>query len=245
MLSAQSVLAGPICGKKVNAILFDDLGSTVTLVTHRWAARSKIKGTPSTIYLRVVGLEKYEEVRTQLYTFAIVDKSGTLQVVSGYGIDSLTHIAPAPGLGYALSQFPEVQMEDIKRPEGEADILLGMDRVALHPESVSTKGGLRLMRSQFGTGWVVTGILPDMMGRGERHESYHILTDQNQLPVTATVCHVTTQMPNFFETEDLAYAPRRECRDCKECQSCKLAAENIMPEQSVHRSVGRGEYVSR
>ena len=161
-----------------------------------------------TIWLRVVGKECYEEVHTQLYTLALIDVHGQPRVVKAVGMDSLSFISPAPGLIDAVDLFPEIEMSDMQRPEGEADLLIGLDNMSLHPESVVTRNELRLYKSQFGTGWVLAGLIPGD-SQGDIHQSYHILTSPVQLPKNAVVVNTLGKIPGFFEAEHLSYAPRR------------------------------------
>ena len=203
MLEAQNVLAGPVCGKVLNARAFYDKGSTVTLITHRWATKARLKGKKATIWLRVVGHQKYEEVQTQEYTLALVDSQGVSRVINAFGIDSLTRIAPAPQLQEVVRWFPEVQISNIERPEGEADILIGMDRVSLHPVSIVTRREMRLMKSQFGTGYILTGVLPRPLPSEQEHDSYHVLLNHNELPLHTEVCHISRHLQEFLGAEDL------------------------------------------
>ena len=59
-------------------------------------------------------------------------------------MESLSHVTEARNLATAIDNFPEVTLSDIKRPHGEADLLIGLDNVSLHPESVVTHDNLRL-----------------------------------------------------------------------------------------------------
>ena len=47
----------------------------------------------------------------------------------------------------------------------------------------------------------------------------------------ALVNHLVDRLPDFYEAEDLAYAPRRECTSCKNCQDCRLRSENLTQEE--------------
>ena len=149
MLEVQSVLAGPINGQKTQAILFYDKGSTVTLVTHRWAKLAKLKGEQTTIWLRTVNKSQYEQIITKKYVVELQDKWGETERVEAIGLDSLSHIAEVIHLDDALTHFPQICLEDVRRPNGEADILVGMDFIGLHPTFLEDKAGLRLMSSRF------------------------------------------------------------------------------------------------
>ena len=59
-----------------------------------------------------------------------------------------------------LHKFPDTRPLDVKRPEGQVDILVGIDKLSLHPKSVLTAGDLSLHQSLFGTGWVLGELTP-------------------------------------------------------------------------------------
>ena len=60
--------------------------------------------------------------------------------------------------------FPEVKYEDIQRPIGMVDMLIGWNYAYLHPTNLRTDGNLRLMSSKFGTGYCVDGSHKDVAG---------------------------------------------------------------------------------
>ena len=84
-------------------------------------------------------------------------------------------------------------MGDVERPQGEADILVGMDRISLHPITVWTEAELRLMKSRFETGWMLVGILLEHPHSLEENANYHIVVNEENLPVQVTVSHIAAQ----------------------------------------------------
>ena len=53
--------------------------------------------------------------------------------------------------------FPSVSEEDIARPLGEVDILIGMEYADMHPRQIESNQGLVLYVSDFGTGKIIGG----------------------------------------------------------------------------------------
>ena len=229
LLLAQCITAGPLANPDLKAVAFFDGASTVTLVRHHWARLARLSDQPYTIWLRVVGKETYEEINTRLYTLALVTTQGELKVIKAVGMDSLSHIAEAKSLASTIGDFPEVVLSDVERPHGEADLLIGLDNVSLHPETVVKRANLKLYQCQFGTEWAIAGLIPGV--NENKLQNFHILTRRTQLPLRAKVHNTMDKLPGFFEAEDLAYVPRRECRNCQSCQYCKLSAETLTKAQ--------------
>ena len=77
--------------------------------------------------------------------------------VFAIGLDALTQEAPGGDLTHAYSQFPEVPQASLERPEGPIDILLGQDYAGYLPRVEKSKGHLLLLKSDFGTGRLLSG----------------------------------------------------------------------------------------
>ena len=99
-----------------------------------------------------------------------------------------------------MHKFPDTRPFDVKRPVGPVDILVGIDRLSLHPTLVSNVGDLSLFQSLFGTGWLLGGSDPDLKPSSigfdsKAHNLKHaLLADECNLP-NATVV-------NFLRTYD-------------------------------------------
>ena len=61
----------------------------------------------------------------------------------------------------------KVVEEQIKRPQGQVDMLIGLHAAALFPTVENSEqdavGNLRLLSTKFGTGWVVDGQHPEVV----------------------------------------------------------------------------------
>merc|ERR1711867_29040 len=118
-------------------ILFFDSGSTLTLCRHQWAREAGYEGRDVSIFMRVLG-RGYEEVHTQ------EDK---VIKVWAIGLEQLTQEAPRGDLSTAYGKFPHVAREDLERPEGPIDILLGQDYAGYLPRMEEARDHLLLLRS--------------------------------------------------------------------------------------------------
>ena len=138
---------------------FWDNGATLCLCTHSWARSMGLQGTPSSIYLKVVH-HAHERVESSSYEFEVETRTGERHVVKAFGVEEISRERSYEPPVELLEEFPEATLEQLRRTDGDVDILLGMDIVGLHPLAIRTAGNRRLMESQFGTGKLLVGKVP-------------------------------------------------------------------------------------
>ena len=84
--------------------------------------------------------------------------------VLAYSIDTITAPMGHVDIRPALKVFSEVNYQDILRPEGDVDLLLGIQDADLHPILANPAkhqvGKLRLLTSKFGSGYLLDGAHP-------------------------------------------------------------------------------------
>ena len=104
-------------------------------------------------------------------------------------------------------------------------------------ENGFTRGRLRLVKSLFGCGYILTGTHPLIVERENTVTSFAktlvncaIQTgdlDEALLPVvTCNRAVATLRVPEFFDAEDLGVAPARSCKRCRGCHDCSF--RNVM-----------------
>ena len=112
-------------------------------------------------------------------------------------------------------------------------------------EAEFTRGRLRLVKSLFGCGFILSGTHPSI----SVHENT-VTTYAKTLVNCATLVndskgrrsHVTPVMscnraiaslkiPEFFQSEDLGIAPARSCRKCRGCKECSYRGAMISREK--------------
>ena len=157
LLEVQSVRVHGLSAK----IMFDN-GSTAALVTHTFAKRAGFKGSMVGNWLVVVGHDKVLR-STTLYTLYLVDNCGKQHEIQAYGIDEISEDSMILDLDGVKAVFPGAPQEVFNRPAGDIDILIGSIYRNLQPyggEDSFTRGRLRLVKSLFGCGYILTGTHP-------------------------------------------------------------------------------------
>ena len=144
-------------------VMFDN-GSTAVLVTHSFAKKAGLKGIMVSYWLVVVGHDKVLR-STTLYTLYMTDNTGVRHEIQAYGIDEISDDSVILDLQGVKAIFPGAPSEVFDRPSGPIDILVGSMYRNLQPfggEDSFTKGRLRLVRSHFGCGFILTGTHPSI-----------------------------------------------------------------------------------
>ena len=153
-------LSSPCGGCTSTGLMMTDTGSTHNFITHRLAAELCLPSTSTTLSIRVLN-QGYREQPTRVYTLDLVDREGSRHRVEAVGLESLTEVAPAPevcGLVQLFPEAPPAAAAAFQRPHGAVSLLLGMRDRRLHAREALEHQNLRLCRTRFSSGWVLTGF---------------------------------------------------------------------------------------
>ena len=156
--------------------------------------------------------------QTTLYTIPFEDNEGHNHEVLAYDIDMISEDSVTLDLTGVRGIFPGAPVEVFNRPDGPIDIIIGTMYRNLQPfggEQSFTQGRLRLVKSIFGCGYILTGTHPSITSRENVLAGYsRILGNCTLLPgeeypttvVPSVHCNraiTTIKIPEFFESEEL------------------------------------------
>ena len=113
-------------------VLFYDSRSTLTLCWHDWAQQAGYTGRPVSIYLKGLA-QSYEKVDTKEYDIILLDTAGRQLKVTAIGLDALTQEVRSKDARRAYQRFPKVPCKQLERPEGQVDLLIGLDHSGYLP----------------------------------------------------------------------------------------------------------------
>ena len=163
-----------------------------------------------------------------------------------YGIDDISEDSTLLDLTRVKSVFPGAPAQVFERPDGTIDILIGSMYRNLQPyggEDAYTQGRLRLVRSSFGCGFILTGTHPSLVAHENVVTRYAktlancVLTEPgDQIDMPTVMCNravATMRIPEFFEAEELGVAPPRSCRVCRGCKECSYRTAMISREKEL------------
>ena len=219
-----------------------DNGSSAALVTHAFAKKTNLQGVMVSYWLVVVGHQRVLR-NTMLYTLFLEDNSGKQHQVQAYGIDDISEDSVILDLEGVKSIFPAQVYE---RPDGPIDILIGSMYRNIQPyggEQEFSRGRLRLVKSLFGCGFILTGTHSSIVAR-ENVLTEHARTlvncaraDSDEMSVVPVMsCNravASLRIPEFFEAEELGVAPPRSCKRCRGCKDCSYRSVMISREKEL------------
>merc|ERR1711867_292140 len=216
---------------------FYDPGSNVSLVRKQFAKEVGWKGRAVLQSLYMTG-GQVKAWQTKAYHISLVDRKGKVHKVLAYSIDTITAPTGYVDVRPTLKVFPEVNFHDILRPEGNVDLLLGIQDADLHPILANpTKhrlGKLRLLTSKFGSGYLLDGAHPKIKEAAyglnpaakEKTRATFIMRKGSKPP---KVSHRTARITvvNFLECEELGTGQPRHCGTCKSCTRCSVRSQEM------------------
>ena len=195
------------------AIVFWDGGSTLTLVSKDFAARNNLHGVPILYDLTTVGgiVTSHD---TMLYEITIVALDGSHQILQAFEIDEICGSLKAVKTEGFAQQFPSTTPEDIARPAGKVDILIGNDMAAIHPDKKHIRDGLVLYESRFGTGKILGGRHQAIVETNTINPDAHRCAKARVTNIR--VSHEKKPALDFFTTEGMGIdvPPKKSCKTC-------------------------------
>ena len=230
LFGLQEVPVASPCGTHTaTALMLEDSGSTDNFVTHELAARLSLPSTPTSLFIRVLD-EQYREKPTMVYLIDVVDRHGAIHKIEAIGMNSITSVAACPEVHSLARLFPEAPPEAaaaFQRPHGVVSLMLGMRDRRLHSTDGLEHQDLRLCRSRFASGWVLTGFSPLLATPSPDFSSEVLVASLAAPPPNRPVQSFflsarSGPSMDFMEAEELGVRPAPACSSCKGCGECSV-----------------------
>jgi hypothetical protein len=235
------------------SLVFRDMGSQVTLVTHKVAQAMGLPAIPGSP-LRLEGIGDGHRPRaTTSFKVPLVDTGGRVITVTAYGVDNI--MSPLGGGDITLMRkaFPEVPAGGLVPASGEVGLLMGQDNLSLFPTERWRVGNAALYMSRFGTGWIASGKPPRAKGGGSsRHVRVCVVSAASRKIAArpkphqedTAICALSTvsqqwvapplhieggifQPYDFLTSESLGTDLPRRCTSCRRCKECKFRTDSL------------------
>ena len=198
--------------KKGWANVLWDNGASLCFITNKKAKEEKLKGIRTELSILKVGGVN-EKLVSYKYKLTLIDKRGQELQIDVYGIDKITSNIQAVNLDGVHRLFKDVTKEEIARPTGEIDVLIGFEYAGFHPQKEQFSGHLLLLKNQFGR--CIGGTHPQIKEINERHKL-------NSVQVLHTA---SPSVEDFYNIENLGIKCTPRCGGCK-CGRCHLGSKN-------------------
>ena len=140
-------------------LILVDPGSNHNLITHNLVVWLKLPSQTTSLSLKVLDHRRKEQ-RLHTYVLVITDRHRARHTVQAIGMDNITEVEHSPKVKEWIKLLPGVgqkQMRAFDRPHGTVQLLLRMELHSLHSKDGREVGDLRLNRTLFHPGWVLTG----------------------------------------------------------------------------------------
>ena len=138
--------------------VFFDAGSNIHLVRREYTERAGWVGTPVRQAMTMAG-GSTKEWDTALYSIPLVKNNGTEVRLLATAVDQVTKELARVDVTAAATMFG-CRASELLRPSGQVDLLIGIQSAAIFPTVRATRGNLRLLESQFGSGLLLDGAHP-------------------------------------------------------------------------------------
>ena len=232
-------------GWRGNCLVFWDTGSNINLVRKKFVEKLGLEGTPVTQYLQTTGRGS-EAWHTMAYWIPLVDTVGDEHKFLAFEMGTITAAQESVDVSGAMQLFPALQeLSQIRRPEGEVDLLVGVQHAPLHPRLESEENvvqSLRLLTSQFGTGYVLDGVHsgiapqpllvhPDVLAKGHSVVGQQIFQGQEGRKIR--LVNKIEAVFNFHESEEMMTSQPRRCGTCSGCKKCGVRAVEMTKKEQL------------
>jgi hypothetical protein len=198
-----------VAGRPDCVVMFDS-GSQSTVVLNSYAKEAGLRKVGiSNVYVKGMGGSMMEP--DKIFEVPLVKRGGEVAKVYAHGVKEIVGELPPLDLTSAKKAFVRVPENEIIVPKGNVQLLIGVNRVDLHPKEVERTGRLALLLSFFGSRskWIITG---DLEGHAKGLAVVGALRQGHHVPL------------DFLTAEALGTETLRRCAACKKCKECQFRA---------------------
>ena len=189
-----------------------DSAADISLITNSKANQMRLKGKPAKLSVTVAGGQK-STIDSLEYSLTLRDTDRKLHTIKVYGIEKITNEIGKLELKDVVKQFEGITPDDIDRPEGELNLLIGYDYAGWHPVVEKSNGHLVLLGNIFGK--CIGGRCP-----------YQVENTKGSV-VGASVNLIKKDgiSSEFLTIESLGVQCDPKCGNCK-CGSCPIGGKS-------------------
>ena len=135
--------------KKEWANVMWDNGASLSFITNNKAKDENLRGNEVELTIVKVG-GKVEKIVSQKYLLVLIDSQGKVVQFEVYGIDRITTDIESVNTDDVIHLFENIVSNEIRRPAGTVDVLIGYGYAGYHPEPEQRSGHLLLLKNRFG-----------------------------------------------------------------------------------------------
>ena len=126
-----------------------DNAASLCFVTNSKTKEQNLKGKKVDLSIIKIGAQD-EKITTMKYTLSLIGAQVQTVHIEAYGIDQITSDIESVSTENLANLFKSVSKDDIVRPAGPVDVLIGYEYAAYHPQRTQNVGHLLLLQNRFG-----------------------------------------------------------------------------------------------
>ena len=212
-------------------VAFWDNGSTLALISRQCARRNNLIGVSVMCELLTVG-GIVTVMQTILYEVDLIDRNDEIHKIKMYEIEDICGKVEAANTDSLTQFFPSISEEDISRPVGAVDVLIGMENADIHPHQIEWNQGLVLYQSKFGTGKIIGGMNKGISS-GDHINAKVRQCAQAKISNIRILKAPSKPRIDFFSSEQFGVSPSRRCERCKGCKNCAYETEELSQDAKI------------
>ena len=132
-------------------LIFWDNGSTISLVSKGYVMRNRLKGVRVPYELVTVG-NIVQPQNTMMHEVPIIDRKGDVHIIKAYEINEICSNIESTDMTGIVDLFTALKIDEVTRPTGEVDLLIGINFAQLHPNAIKKRKTLCFMKASLGQG---------------------------------------------------------------------------------------------
>ena len=174
---------------------------------------------------------KTRTVNSKEYNIPLTDSEGKTWNIVAYGISEISEAICRVDVSQVVGLFEDVSLDNLERPDGNIELLIGSDWCNLQPQVKQTVDNLQLMKNMFG--YCLRGSHPCVkfiadgnVAKSHGKRSYHITSKFNIEDISfGKRAEIKSGLTKFFEIESLGTHCIPRCGSCK-CGLCPEGNNN-------------------
>ena len=173
------------CKLKRSINVLWDSGSTTSLITNTAAKTFGLRGLPVTLTITTVGGD-VKKVYSNKYHVPLIDRNGNVKTVLAYGIERITGDISSISVE-KLSILFNTPIDNVSRPHGTVELLIGFDYAGWHPVMEECVDHLLILSNVFGK--CLGGRHPSLNERTKKVVT-NIIVNHVSVPAATTKPHI-------------------------------------------------------
>ena len=240
------LLVQQVITKSGEVTVFYDNGSTCCLIT--FSAAEKLNLVGEAILISIKTTIGTKTLNSYAYRITLIDCTGGEHTITAFGVANISNHRNAIDVSRLCGQFSREVQENwdlIEQPEGEIELLIGMNALGLHPTDLEIRDNLKFMASKFGSGFMLAGSHPGLSSNSTEFNedvSYirlgsipsmvrSVSMDVNAVRVSVKPSH------EFFEGDILGVEPPKTCGNCLKCKDCSFRGQQLSQQEQYELRV--------